>query len=125
MTEFYIGERASGKSTAAMRWLRGSASRVLVVPDAQQVSLIKRLDERFSYAHSVSRALQPTIYERVVSYASISSDRLRGRPNVEIGIDNLDMLFRQIFHHPVSLVTATGEQYSGPSPQLHNYAEGI
>lgn len=125
MTEFYIGERASGKSTAAMRWLRGSVSRVLVVPDAQQASLIKRLDEQFSSSHRVPRALQPSFYERVVPYASLSSGSLRGMQRVELAVDNLDMLLAQLFHHPVGLVTATGEQYSGPSPQLHNYAEGI
>jgi GTPase SAR1 family protein len=125
VTQFFIGDRASGKSTAAMRWLRGSPHRYLVVPDSRQVENIKALDYRFSAEHGVTPAFRHTMLDRVIPYATLTRGRLHGVPAAELGVDNLDMLLTQLFHYPVNLVTATGDQYSGPSPQQHNYAEGI
>lgn len=125
MTEYFIGDRASGKSTAAMRWLRGSPHRYLIVPDSRQVDVIKNLDYKFAQEHGVTPAFRHTMFDRVIPYATLTRGRLHGVPAAELAVDNIDMLFSQLFHYPVTLITATGEPYSGPSPQLHNYAEGI
>jgi hypothetical protein len=125
VTEYFIGPRQSGKSTAAMRWLRGSVNRYLVVPDSRQVDVIKDLDFRFAREHGVTQSFRHTGLQRVIPYATLTRGRLHGVPGAELAVDNLDMLLAQILHYPVSLVTATGEPYSGPSPQQHNYAEGI
>lgn len=108
MTEFVIGGRATGKTQEALRWVRGAGNRYLIVPDAQQASGVLATDA----ANCARLGGMPLHAEKVMPYGS----RRRLGQTVELGVDNIDMLLREIFLAPVSFVTATGSLHGGPLP---------
>lgn len=101
MTRFLIAGRQEGKTTAAVRWVRGGVKRQLVVPDAMQVDWIRR--HHFPGCTDLHE-------EKILSYSSLMSGRMRGQTRYnEIAIDNLDMMLGQLFPYHVGFITATGD----------------
>lgn len=115
MTEFLIGGRGTGKSRAALRWLRGAGNRSLVVPDSRQAEFLARMDREYAAEHGVSR-FYPT--HKIIPYSSVQQGWLRER-HVELGVDNLDMLLMSIFRSPVGFATATGTLHQ--AHEVHNH----
>lgn len=115
MTEFLIDGRRTGKSRAALRWLRGAGNRSLVVPDAGQAEFLARMDQEYAAEHGVSRFY---LTDKIIPYSSVQQGRLRGR-QVELGVDNLDMLLMSIFRSPVGFATATGTVHHAPEVRNH------
>lgn len=114
MTEFLIGGRGTGKSQEAIKWVRGSGNRYLVVPDAAQSANLLAMD-RANASRRGGSLLHP---EKFISYSS-SPRRFYGQ-TVELGVDNLDMLLQTIFGRPVGFVTATGSLFAVPEAQPTN-----
>lgn len=110
MTEFLISGRQTGKSTAALRWLRGAGNRQLVVPDSRQVDYLARMDREYAEKNGVSRFYLP---DKIIPYASLGYGR-HMPPTIELGVDNLDIIISHIFKRSVGFVTATGSLYDGP-----------
>jgi hypothetical protein len=91
-----IRGRQGGKTHEAAEWVKAHPDAVMITFSQQEAArLVKQygLDEN-----------------RVVSFRSATQlGALRGR-RVRIGIDNLDIILRELFGHEVEFVTATGEQ---------------
>lgn len=102
LVEYDIRLRQAGKTYDLIEWWRQSPSRVIVVPDSHQVGFLRKqlpdLDNR-------------EITRRIITFEDMRSGRvLRGRGDVEIGIDNLDMILQRLVSANGLLrrVTATG-----------------
>jgi hypothetical protein len=113
VTEFLIDGRGSGKSHAALMWMRGAGNRRLVVADSLQVDNLRRMEDEYASRKGVSKTY---LQDMIIPYASIRNGRYMPQ-TAELGVDNLDMLLRQIFGADVGFVTATGS--------LHSYAPRV
>jgi hypothetical protein len=109
MTEFLIGGRGTGKSTEAVRWVRGAGNRYLVVADSMRAANLLRTDQASSDRLGVSR-LHP---EKVIPWTSLTHGRHMGQ-TIELAVDDLDAMLHQIFRSPVGFVTATGSLHGLP-----------
>lgn len=110
MTRFLIAGRQTGKTTAAINWVKGGVRRQLVVPDEMQAMHVREMYLRragYSFMRGQGSELHP---EKIISYSSLMSGRTRGQPFNELAVDNLDMLLTQLFGYHVGFVTATGEE---------------
>lgn len=103
MTEFLISGRGTGKSQAALKWVRGAGNRYLVVPDSRQIDNLIHMDR----ANADRDGVMPLHPEKFMSYGMTGTRRNLSQ-SCELGVDNLDMLLRQIFGRYVGFVTATG-----------------
>lgn len=105
MTRFIIAGRGTGKTHAAVQWVRGGVRRQLVVPDAAHADW-----DRMHVPGATD--LHP---DAIIPYAALMSGRARGQRFTELAVDNLDMMLTSLFGQPVALVTAAGD-YASPAP---------
>lgn len=112
MTQFLIDGRGTGKSYAALRWLRGGGNRYLVVADSGQVNHMLAMDKAMIERGQATTPLHP---EKFMSY-SMAATRHGHSQTVEYGVDNLDMLLARIFGRQVGFVTATGSLHASAPP---------
>lgn len=119
MTEFLIGGRGTGKSQAALKWVRGAGNRYLVVPDSGSIDSLLAMD-RANTDRLGGMRLHP---EKFMSYAMGGTRHSHGQ-TVEYGVDGLDLMLRQIFGREVGFVTATGSLHGGMSPDTNTISIG-
>lgn len=103
MTAFLIDGRGTGKTTEAIKWVRGAGNRYLVVADSMRAANHVRTDHARSDRLGVSR-LHP---DKIIPFASLRAGRHMGQ-TIELAVDDLDSMLYEIFRSPVSFVTATG-----------------
>lgn len=106
MTKFLIAGRQTGKTTAAINYVKGGVRRQLVVPDEMQARFVRNLYRAGDLPRPYGTPLHP---EKIISYSQLMSGRTRGQKFNELAVDNLDMLLDQLFGYHVGFVTATGE----------------
>ncbi len=98
---FDVKERRSGKTTRMIQWLLDGSEyehRVLVVHSyTEQQRLEHILSEYDIDQSSVSVTTVPNL------------TKFRGRKDVVLGIDNLELVMGQLLGYSVDRVTATGE----------------
>lgn len=109
MTAFMIDGRGTGKSTEAVKWVRGAGNRYLVVADSGRAASLLSTDRASSARLGVS-VLHP---EKVIPFTSLMGGRHMGQ-TIELAVDDLDAMLRQIFRSPVGFVTATGSLHGIP-----------
>jgi hypothetical protein len=89
IVEYDVRLRAAGKTRDLLDWWRERPrSRVIVVPDQQQAKLVRKSIEG---QRTTEELLQ------LINFDDLRSGRLlRGRGDVEVGIDNLDMILNRL-----------------------------
>jgi hypothetical protein len=78
-----------------IQWLRWERDGILIV---HSISEVYRLEKEF-----------PDLKGRIYPPHSVSDGRLRGRRNLIVGIDNLDLILPALFGAEVGPVTVTEE----------------
>lgn len=91
--KFYIQPRQTGKTFMLMDWLHNTLNGVVVVHSFQERDRLAR-----DY---------PFLADRIYSIDSVIDGRLRGRRNLVVGIDNLDLILPYLIGAPIGPVTAT------------------
>jgi hypothetical protein len=96
--QFVIRPRMGGKTTEALKWLKETPGAVLLVHSEAYAACLRR-------DHGLTD-------RQVMSHRSAGT-RLRGRRQVTVAVDNLDVILPQLLglspDARVELVTATGE----------------
>ena len=112
MTQFLIDGRGTGKSQAALRWVRGGGNRYLILPDSRDVDHMLAMDRAMVDRGQATMPLHP---EKFVPYAA-GATRHGHSQTVEYAVDGIDTLLTRIFGRPVGFVTATGSLFAAAPP---------
>ena len=103
--EWDIRLRGAGKTHDLIQWWVQMPNRILVVPDAVSA---RGIAEFRANEHGMPPA---TARKRIITFDDMRGGRLlRGRTDVEVGIDNLDAIVERMLPTGVTLrrVTASG-----------------
>lgn len=84
-------DRQRGKTTGCIAWLCENTANYLVVMDHREVSRI--------------RQTYPVVADRVLPWDAVQWGKLRGRHDVSLAIDNLDLILTTMLGHPIELAT--------------------
>lgn len=103
-----VGDRQTGRSTAAVKWLLQDELRILVTCDWKTKQHLWGLAIEFSNERP-STALM--YYEdRIVTVQEVCDNALRGRSVSEVGVDDADVILAMLLGVPkVTLATVVGK----------------
>lgn len=94
--KIYQSSRRQGKTTYMLGWLRVHPTGVLVV-------------HSYAEKHRLSKE-NPELEDRIITVDAMRYGKLRGRRDLIIGIDNLDLILPYLFGGPIGPVTMTEEE---------------
>lgn len=105
--KFYITGRRAGKTSIVLDWFCAAPlERMVVMPDAVQARRFAQ--EAFKRLKSGNPDMTfDRIYRQVVPASS--NHLLRGRRDITVGVDNVDMILSYLFGD-VKLVIGTGDE---------------
>ena len=100
-----VGDRQTGKTRAALEFMRDNPEAVMVCHTLQEAYRVRAVAQEMGFELPV---------RRVISADQAGEGRaLYGRAHTTtLVVDNAELVLRELLRHPVALLTATAEEES-------------
>lgn len=100
--------RGGGKTTALLEWMREAPEdeiRLFVAVTGAEAQRVYR--STLSAHEDQPRWAQPWQFIGFGELAALGAQSGRGRKQIVLGVDNIEMVLARMFHYPVEVVTAS------------------